>query len=108
MSVCFCVGPHSTRVCPLYARSGPCTGQHFHLQPSNSSILLIHCVLPCTASSEYPRHKYAVAQVETMEQVVGGIRYTPTFCIYRNGKKVDEVVGKEPERLADHLWLQAD
>ena len=57
---------------------------------------------------QFNQHRYAVAQVETMEAVVGTIKYTPTFAIYRNGRKVDEVVGKEPERLADHLWLHAD
>eukprot|EP00775_Hariotina_reticulata_P013217 gene13217-13348_t len=59
-------------------------------------------------SKKYPQHKYAVAQVETMQQTVSSIRYTPTFAIYRNGKKVDEVIGKEPQKLQDHLWLQSD
>jgi thioredoxin 1 len=57
---------------------------------------------------QFNQPKYAVAQVETMEAIVGTIKYTPTFAIYRNGRKVDEVVGKEPERLADHLWLHSD
>lgn len=57
---------------------------------------------------QYCQHKYAVAQVETMQQTVSSIKYTPTFGIYRNGKKVDEVVGKDPQKLEDHLWLHSD
>lgn len=60
------------------------------------------------AALQYSQHKYAVAQVETMQHTVGSIKYTPTFGIYRNGKKVDEVVGKEPQKLEDHLWLHTD
>lgn len=43
-----------------------------------------------------------------MQQTVNSIKYTPTFGIYRNGKKVDEVVGKEAQKLEDHLWLHTD
>ena len=43
-----------------------------------------------------------------MQAAVRAISYTPTFHIYRNGKLVDEVVGKEPQRLGDHLRLHAD
>lgn len=57
---------------------------------------------------QYDQHKYAVAQVETMQQTVASIKYTPTFGIYRNGKRVDEVVGKDPQKLEDHLWLHSD
>lgn len=60
-------------------------------------------------SKKYPQHSYAVAQLETLSAAAtSGLRYTPTFCIYRGGRKVDEVVGKEPQRLEDHLWLHAD
>jgi thioredoxin 1 len=62
-------------------------------------------VLSCL---QYDQHKYAVAQVETMHATVSSIKYTPTFGIYRNGKRVDEVVGKEPQKLADRLWLHSD
>jgi thioredoxin 1 len=57
---------------------------------------------------QFPQHRYAVAQVETMSETVSTIRYTPTFAIYRDGLKVDEVIGKEPQKLADHLWLHTD
>ena len=58
-------------------------------------------------SRRYPQHRYAVAQVEGMPGAVKRLRYTPTFAIYRDGCKVDEVVGNKPQRLADHLWLWA-
>ena len=58
---------------------------------------------------QYPQHAYAVAQLETLSPAAtAGMRYTPTFSIYRGGRKVDEVVGKEPQRLEDHLWLHSD
>ncbi|KAI8470038.1 MAG: thioredoxin-like protein [Monoraphidium minutum] len=60
-------------------------------------------------SKKYPQHDYAVAQLETLGPAASrGMRYTPTFALYRGGRKVDEVVGKEPRRLEDHLWLHAD
>ncbi len=37
-----------------------------------------------------------------------GIRYSPTFHLYRGGKVVDQVLGKDPQRLEDHLWLHCD
>ncbi len=43
-----------------------------------------------------------------MQQTVSSIRYTPTFAIFSNGKQVDEVVGREAQRLQDHLWLHSD
>jgi thioredoxin 1 len=84
MAACLCVGTAAALLL---------------LWPSPAGFLLL---------PQYPQHNYAVAQVETMQQTVSSIRYTPTFAIYRNGKKVDEVIGKEPQKLQDHLWLQAD
>jgi thioredoxin 1 len=37
-----------------------------------------------------------------------GIRYSPYFAFYKGGQKVDEVTGKQPQRLADHIWLHSD
>ncbi|GFR39885.1 hypothetical protein Agub_g389 [Astrephomene gubernaculifera] len=59
-------------------------------------------------SKEYTQLKYAVAQVDTLKEAVKGVKYSPTFHFYRNGKLVDRVLGKEPQRLADHLWLHSD
>jgi thioredoxin 1 len=69
--------------------------------------VLLLLALP-SAAVQFPQHRYAVAQVETMTETVSTIRYTPTFAIYRDGLKVDEVIGKEPQKLADHLWLHTD
>lgn len=57
---------------------------------------------------QYSQHKYAVAQVETMVKTVSSIKYTPTFTVYRNGKRVDEVIGKDTQKLEDHLWLHTE
>ncbi|PNH07223.1 Thioredoxin-like 3-3 [Tetrabaena socialis] len=59
-------------------------------------------------SKGFPQLKYAVAQVDTLDQAVKGVKYSPTFHFYRNGKVVDRVLGKEPQRLADHLWMHSD
>lgn len=62
-------------------------------------------------SKKYPQHSYAVAQIETLSAASSkGLRYTPTFRFYSplTGRQVDEVVGKEPRRLEDHLWLHSD
>lgn len=65
--------------------------------------------LPHPRRPQYPQHSYAVAQIETLSPATAaGLRYTPTFGIYAGGRKVDEVVGKEPQRLEDHLWLHTD
>jgi thioredoxin 1 len=39
------------------------------------------------------------------------VRFTPTFALYDgcgSGRQVGEVVGRDPQRLEDHLWLHAD
>jgi hypothetical protein len=87
--------------------------------------IAVHCAEHCTfpwrcnkpsllnllhhpALLQFPQHAYCVAQVEGMPEAAARVRYTPTFGIYRSGRLVDEVVGREPQRLADHLWLHAD
>lgn len=37
-----------------------------------------------------------------------GLKYSPTFHMYRAGVLVDRVVGKDAQRLHDHAWLHAD
>lgn len=59
-------------------------------------------------SRHYRRLKFALAQVDYMKEAAQGIRYSPTFAFYRNGRKVDEVLGKDGQKLADHIWLHAD
>jgi thioredoxin 1 len=82
---------------------------------------------------KYPHHRYAVAHVDELSararsgalfSAGGGggggggksgggvaVRYTPTFALYDgsgSGRQVDEVVGRDPQRLEDHLWLHSD
>lgn len=79
-----------------------------HTPPHQLPLPPTHCSRPCPPHApQFPQHRYAVAQVEGMPGAVKHLRYTPTFAIYREGRKVDEVVGNEPQRLADHLWLWA-
>lgn len=61
-----------------------------------------------TLSKKYNQVTYAVAQVDYMKERAKSIRYSPTFAFFRNGKKVDELVGKDAQKLEDHLWLQSD
>lgn len=77
---------------------------------------------------KYPQHRYAVAHVDELSAKArsgalfsagggGGsargvaVRYTPTFALYDgsgSGRQVDEMVGRDPQRLEDHLWLHSD
>jgi len=85
---------------------------------------------------KYPQHRYAVAHVDELSAkarsgalfaggggggagagaaAAGGggaaVRYTPTFALYDgagSGRQVGEVVGRDPRRLEDHLWLHSD
>lgn len=59
-------------------------------------------------SKKYNGIKYAIAQIDYMKRSAQDLKYSPTFAIYNNGKKVDEIVGKEPVKLEDHLWLHSD
>lgn len=43
-----------------------------------------------------------------MKEAAAGLRYSPTFAFYRKGKKVDVLVGKDAQKLADRVWLHAD
>ncbi|GAX85168.1 hypothetical protein CEUSTIGMA_g12586.t1 [Chlamydomonas eustigma] len=56
-------------------------------------------------TKKYKSLPYAVAQVDTMEERAKGVKYSPTFVFLKNGKKVDEVLGKDAQKLEDHLWL---
>ena len=59
-------------------------------------------------SSEFPIFKYAVAQVDYMTTSPSGIEYTPTFAVFKKGRKVDQFFGVNPQQLRDHLWLHSD
>lgn len=49
--------------------------------------------------------KYAVGQVDYMNHAADGVEYTPTFIVYKKGKKVDQFYGANAQQLYDHLWL---
>lgn len=59
-------------------------------------------------TSLFPKLKYAVAQVDFMVEAPRGITYTPTFAVYRKGRKVDQFYGANEQQLRDHLWLHCD
>ncbi|PRW58311.1 Thioredoxin-like 3-3 [Chlorella sorokiniana] len=62
-------------------------------------------------SKRFPQLKYAVAQVDYMHEETRGITYTPTFAVYKKGRKVDQFFGANEQQLRDHMWLwtqQAD
>mmetsp|Transcript_891 Transcript_891/g.1333 ORF Transcript_891/g.1333 Transcript_891/m.1333 type:complete len:112 (+) Transcript_891:28-363(+) len=59
-------------------------------------------------TKKYPKLTYAVAQVDNMQESVKHIRFSPTFELFRAGKRVDQVVGKDAQKLEDHLWLHSD
>lgn len=61
-----------------------------------------------TLSNAFPSLKYAVAQVDYLHNAVKSITYTPTFAIFRKGRKVDEFYGANQQQLRDRLWLHAD
>lgn len=58
-------------------------------------------------AKQFPQLKYAVAQVDYMHEAVKGITYTPTFAVYKRGRKVDQFFGSNAQQLRDHIWLQA-
>ena len=57
---------------------------------------------------QHPEHTYIVAQVDSMKDALQGIRYTPTFAVYRKGRKVDQFFGPSPQQLHDRVWLHSD
>eukprot|EP00798_Chlamydomonas_sp_ICE-L_P004776 gene4776-34534_t len=59
-------------------------------------------------SKKFTKMNYAVAQVDYMKEATKNVKYSPSFFIYKGGRKVDEVVGKDLQKLEDHLWLHND
>ena len=58
--------------------------------------------------AQYPQHKYLVAQVDYMNKELRGIKYSPTFAVFKQGRKIDQFYGAEPQQLQDHIWLHSD
>jgi hypothetical protein len=64
---------------------------------------------PFPSQRQFPKLKYAIAQLDYMSDAsVEGITYTPTFVVYRRGKRVDQFWGADEQQLRDHLWLYSD
>ncbi|BDA47618.1 probable thioredoxin [Coccomyxa sp. Obi] len=59
-------------------------------------------------AKQHPQHTYVVAQVDCMKDGLQGIRYTPTFAVYRKGRKVDQFFGPSPQQLRDRVWLHSE
>lgn len=68
--------------------------------------LVSNISLLCRA--QHPQHTYVVAQVDCMKDVLQGIRYTPTFAVYRKGRRIDQFFGSSPQQLRDRVWLHSE
>ena len=69
-----------------------------------------HQLLPhfLSLARQFPGLSYAVAQVDHMSAAaVRGVTYTPTFAVYRGGRKVDQFFGASEQQLRDHIWLHS-
>lgn len=49
-----------------------------------------------------------MAQVDYMHRAAQDVTFTPTVTIFKNGKKVDEVLGASAQQIRDRVWLQTD
>ncbi|XP_073112455.1 thioredoxin-like 3-3 isoform X2 [Elaeis guineensis] len=83
-----------------------------------SSIMVLHgkpwcrvCsqILPsfCQLSNEFKKFSFIYADIDECPETTLSIRYTPTFHFYRDGERVDEMLGAGEERLHDRLWLHS-
>jgi thioredoxin 1 len=62
----------------------------------------------CALCTQHPEHLFVVAQVDYMRDALAGIRYTPTFAVYKRGRKVDQFFGPSPQQLRDRVWLHSE
>lgn len=58
--------------------------------------------------AQHPQHSYVVAQVDYMKNALQGIKVTPTFAVFKKGRKVDQFFGPSPQQLRDRVWLHSD
>ncbi|KAK1684646.1 hypothetical protein QYE76_045494 [Lolium multiflorum] len=61
----------------------------------------------CRFSNEFKNLNFIYAHVDECPETTQNIRYTPSFHFYRDGEKVDEMIGAGEERLHDRLWLHS-
>ncbi|XP_008799519.1 thioredoxin-like 3-3 [Phoenix dactylifera] len=66
-------------------------------------------ILPafCQLSNEFKKLSFIYADIDECPETTQSIRYTPTFHFYRDGERVDEMLGAGEERLHDRLWLHS-
>ncbi|CAL9178143.1 unnamed protein product [Musa hybrid cultivar] len=66
-------------------------------------------ILPafCKLSNEFKNLMFVYADIDECPETTQSIRYTPTFHFYRDGERVDEMLGAGEERLHDRLWLHS-
>ncbi|PIA37207.1 hypothetical protein AQUCO_03000059v1 [Aquilegia coerulea] len=66
-------------------------------------------ILPkfCQFSNDFPKLSFIYADIDECPETTQQIRYTPTFHFFRDGEKVDEMIGTGEERLHDRLWLHS-
>ena len=57
---------------------------------------------------QHPQHRYVVAQVDYMKDALQGVKVTPTFAVFKKGRKVDQFFGPSPQQLRDRVWLHSD
>lgn len=58
-------------------------------------------------SKDFPKLSFIYADIDECPETTLHIRYTPTFHFFRDGEKVDEMIGAGEERLRDRLWLHS-
>ncbi|KQK14166.1 thioredoxin-like 3-3 [Brachypodium distachyon] len=66
-------------------------------------------ILPpfCRFSNEFKNFTFIYTDIDGCPETTQNIRYTPTFHFYRDGERVDEMLGAGEERLHDRLWLHS-
>ncbi|MQL84169.1 hypothetical protein Taro_016691 [Colocasia esculenta] len=66
-------------------------------------------ILPnfCHLSNDFPKLSFVYADIDECPETTQHIRYTPTFHFFRDGERVDEMLGGGEERLHDRLWLHS-
>ncbi|XP_078442155.1 thioredoxin superfamily protein [Wolffia australiana] len=58
-------------------------------------------------SNEFPKLSFVYADIDECPETTQQIRFTPTFQFFRDGERVDEMMGTGKERLRDRLWLHS-
>ncbi|URE05539.1 Thioredoxin [Musa troglodytarum] len=90
---------------------GPASPSVWHSSPLLSTDWCRVCtkILPafCKLSNEFKNLAFIYADIDECPETTQSIRYTPTFHFYRDGERVDEMLGAGEERLHDRLWLHS-